>query len=441
MTQRYFIYPLLFIVATQLPPVLLRDRRWYAAQITQLGLILLAAVGAMIFEDDIRWVWIAWGLFVAFVLAPRLLLRQAVRTMRARWWTLAGRLVWGESGRLYRAHGAVLKLWQAGNHPAAEALLDQLAAREMPEPIRGEVRMWKVWLLTAAVEWPRAIACYESVDSWGSLGMAMWARIHVARAYAEAGRFDAALRCLQLLALSPRTLGFLEKQFKRTRVFVLERLPAGYEADRQALAAAEAQSAAWRDLMRWGQPAPVTVALVALCAGIWLADKFVFDYALISAAGNMPDAVREGEWWRTLTALFLHANWLHLAMNGAALWLFGAAVEKTLGRWRLLVIFLVAGGVANFLSARIAQYDVSVGASGGIFGVVAAFGVALYRLRSPLYATVRRRMLLVLAGAVLIDFTIGGLEPQIDNFAHAGGFVVGLLLAAALPRRRTKVES
>jgi membrane associated rhomboid family serine protease len=432
-SQRFLVYPLLFIVATQLVPVLQRDRRWHAAQITQLVLILLAALGAMIFADDITWVWIAWGLFVVFVLAPRLLLRQAVRTMNVKWWTWAGRFVWGESGRLYRAHGAALRLARAGHLLAAETLLDSLAARPMPDVIRGEVRMWKVWLLTSSGEWARAIACYETTESWGSLGVAMWARLHVARAYAETGQFDAALRCLQLVALSPRTLGFLEKEFLRTRTFVLAR--AGALPAVGALAAAEEQSATWRNLMRWGQPAPVTVALVVVCAGVWLVDKFVFDYALINAAGNMPGAVREGEWWRPVTALFLHANWLHLTMNGSALWMFGAALEKTLGRWRLLAIFLVSGAVANFVSAEIGQYDVSVGASGGIFGLVAAFGVVLYRLRAPLYASVRRRMLMILAGAVVIDFTIGGLEPQIDNFAHAGGFAVGLLLAVVLRKR------
>jgi membrane associated rhomboid family serine protease len=86
------------------------------------------------------------------------------------------------------------------------------------------------------------------------------------------------------------------------------------------------------------------------------------------------------------------------------------------------------------------MYDVSVGASGGIFGVIAAFAVATYHLDSPLYASLRHRLLMLLALMVTADFTISGLEPQVDTLAHAGGFVAGLVLALLLhPRKQTSV--
>jgi membrane associated rhomboid family serine protease len=63
----------------------------------------------------------------------------------------------------------------------------------------------------------------------------------------------------------------------------------------------------------------------------------------------------------------------------------------------------------------------------------------VYQLKSPMYATVRRRLLALIALAVASDLTIGWLEPQIDNLAHAGGFVAGLILAIVLvPRHDTR---
>ena len=529
MSQRFFVYPLFFVALMQLVPLLRRDRRWYAAQIAQLLLIVLASAGAVYFDKDFEWVIIAWILLFVFVIAPRVLLRLATRTMWGRsladaatMWRWAGWFTWGQIGGLYRAHAAVLKLWGDGKRLPAETLLEQLAVRPMPDAWRSEVRVWKLTLLTISREWPRAIVFYETTDSWSALATATQARLLAARVYAELGDFARALRCLQFVSLSPRTIGALEMQLQVTRVSVAalagdqeelesllrrqeafprrgfarfaaywrgrcalirgnreeagrqlsraltltnprERLwrdrisehlqqveqrtgttvsvkpTPGYAEGQDALRFAEQQSAGWRALMHVGRPEGATLALLLAFAAAFLVDAVVFEGALQEPlwlyAGNIPDSVRHGEWWRLVTALFLHANPPHLVMNGVTLWLFGTAVEKTVGRWRLLVIFLVAGTLGNVLSVWRAHYDVSVGASGGIFGVIGAFAVATYRLRSPMYATVRQRLLGLIVLAVASDITIGWMEPQIDNFAHAGGFVAGLLLAMVLVPR------
>jgi len=258
-----------------------------------------------------------------------------------------------------------------------------------------------------------------------------------ARAYAHTGDFERAFRCLQLTAQSPRTLGQIDRQYRAVRDEVVERAAGALPAEtlalaRESLQAAENLSADWRALMSWGRPAAITLALVLACAVTWLVDKAHFDGKLWMWAGNEPEAVRDGEWWRPVSALFLHANWLHLTMNGAALWMFGSAVERSFGRWRFVVIFLLAGAAANTMSAWIGHYDVSVGASGGIFGLIAAFAVGVFRLHSPVLLAARRRLLLILGLMLTADLTIGGLEPQVDNLAHAGGFVTGVILAFAL---------
>ena len=555
MTQRFLIYPILLIVVMQLVPLVRGERRWFAAQIAQLFVTLLACLGALGFSDDWVWVVLAWTLFGAFVVVPRLLARAAAQPQSAgkwrqaaRLWRASGWLTFGHLGRLYRVYGLALQRLGDGRRPEAETLLDQCASQPMPASIYGIVHVWQLTLLHGRRDWERAVAFYEGVDEWGTLSAAMRARLLVARAFAEIGQIERALRCLQLVALSPRTVGGMEQQLWATRVFVaalagdapgiedllgrreyarrsrrferfaaywrgrcalvrgaraeavpllrraLELTPAQDRLWRDAvgeqlaraeavgagigpgsqiataasgpaisaasyaaqnpryahgwdvLEMAEKQAAGWRGLIHFGRPAPATLVLLTILVVVYGVDAILFTgrwrTPLWLWAGNTSDTIQNREWWRVVTTLFLHANPLHLLMNGIALWMFGSAVERTMGWWRLMVVFLVAGSLGNLLSAFDVRYDVAVGASGGIFGLVGAFAVAVYRLDGPMYAAIRRRLLLLLALMVAVDLSIGWLEPQIDNLAHAGGFVAGIVLAALLYRPlRTHLHS
>ena len=439
-----------------------------------------------------------------------------------------------------------------GRREEALTALDDLAAQPVPLAVLGLVHIWKLSLLVTLRQWDRALALCASVDDWGTLGQATQARLLAARALAETGQFERALRSLQFVLLSPRTVGVREGQLWATRVAVaalagdrdvveellreseyarhhwrfarfaaywrgrcalargefpeavrmLTRahvfthprnrlwreavqeqlqlaeegggglrpqagtlappshpqagtlappswaaqeppsprrygaLDPAYGHGQELLRRAEKDSAGWRALMHMGRPERMTLSLLLVLATVHLVnDVFLreeMQEKLLMWAGNSGDSVKNGEWWRLFTALFLHANLLHLAMNGVGLWLFGSAVEKTMGRWRLLAVFLVGGALGNLASAYVAHYDVAIGASGGVFAVIGAFAVGVWRLRSPMYHALRRRLLMLLAVMVAADFTIGGLEPQVDNLAHVGGFAAGILLAVAL---------
>jgi membrane associated rhomboid family serine protease len=534
MSQRFLVYPILFLAITQLIPLLGGERRWYAAQISQLSVTLLACCGAIYFSKDYVWVPIAWTLFGAFVIAPAVLTSLAAGKEMNGYWRgaatfrqLAGRVAWGQTGRLYRRYAAALRLVAREQTEEALVALDQLAGQPMPLMICGIVRIWKLSLLVTLRQWDRAVAYYESVYDWGTLGQATQARLFAARALAEIGSIDRGLRSLQFVALSPRTLGAKQTQLWATRVCVsalagdtvavesllrqreytrrsrgfarfaaywrgrcalargdreaavqyltraleltqpknqlwrtaitqhlqrakTEEMPIQWAAQdpsyahgQDLLQRAEKDTAVWRALMFMGRPEPVTLVLLVILAVVYLIGDVLLSSDLqekfLLWAGNSSATVQDGEWWRVFTALFLHANWLHLTMNGAGLWIFGTAVEKTMGRWRFLVIFLLAGALGNLASAFVAHYDVAIGASGGIFGVIGAFAVVVWRLRSPMYHALRRRLLVVLALMVATDFTIGGLEPQVDNLAHVGGFVSGILITLILCRRPERV--
>ena len=129
-----------------------------------------------------------------------------------------------------------------------------------------------------------------------------------------------------------------------------------------------------------------------------------------------------GEWWRLLTAAFLHGSWLHIAFNMYVLFLFGPTLERVLGHVRFTVLYVVAalgGSVASYVFSD--PRTVSVGASGAIFGLMGAYVIAGRRLRWDI------TQVLILLG---INVVIGFISPQVDWRAHFGGLVVGALVAA-----------
>ena len=136
--------------------------------------------------------------------------------------------------------------------------------------------------------------------------------------------------------------------------------------------------------------------------------------------------VAEGEWWRLLTAAFLHYGPVHLAMNMIALWLFGPALEQALGAARFLLLYLAAG-LAGSAGALVATPDAAtVGASGAIYGL---FGAILVLERQGTY---------VFGGSVIpllvVNFALTLFIPGISKGGHIGGFIGGVLAILVLSR-------
>ena len=139
--------------------------------------------------------------------------------------------------------------------------------------------------------------------------------------------------------------------------------------------------------------------------------------------------IAQGEYWRLFTSIFLHGSILHIGFNAYALYILGSAVERFSGSLRFTVIFLLAGLSGSVFSLIFTQAP-SLGASGAIFGLIGAQGVFLYRHRKLFGARGRRNLQQVIFIA-LINFAFG-LQGGIDNWAHLGGLVGGLILSAIL---------
>lgn len=153
-------------------------------------------------------------------------------------------------------------------------------------------------------------------------------------------------------------------------------------------------------------------------------------------ANSAHDVVANGEWWRLLTAAFLHGGAVHVAMNMVGLVSAGITVERLYGRAQYALIYLGAALVGSALSLHFsAQRMVSVGASGAVFGVAAAMLVGLYGHRKELPKGLVRRTVSGLGFFILYSLLQGFARQGIDNAAHVGGLVAGAVLAGVLPTR------
>jgi rhomboid protease GluP len=158
---------------------------------------------------------------------------------------------------------------------------------------------------------------------------------------------------------------------------------------------------------------------------------------IVEAGALVRDRVVGGEWWRIMSAMFLHGGIDHILGNIIVLYIVGMACEHAFGGARTALVYF-ASGIAGGLLSMAAGPGPSVGASGAIFGVIAAVVVVLYRYQDRFYVRDTRIgfVLLVWAGWQILT---GLANPFIDNFAHLGGLAGGALATLTLRPRLLSV--
>jgi rhomboid protease GluP len=185
---------------------------------------------------------------------------------------------------------------------------------------------------------------------------------------------------------------------------------------------------------RMSRVPPVTLATLALLTVIFVAEVRMGALesrdSIIAMGALARERVAAGEYWRLLTAPWLHGGTEHLVGNGIALYILGMVCEAAFGPVQFVVLYVLSGLAGSIVSVLV-SVGPSVGASGAIFGLQGAALVLLRRERERLLVRDRRVGFVLLIWAI---YTIaGGLtDPFIDNGAHIGGALGGALLASRL---------
>src|SRR5271155_1069624 len=195
---------------------------------------------------------------------------------------------------------------------------------------------------------------------------------------------------------------------------------------------------------RWAS-APATYTLVGINCAVFLAmvlrgvsPSSPSVQELVNWGANFGGLVLAGQWWRLLTAAFVHVGILHLATNMWCLWNLGLLGEPLLGPAGVVAVYVLTGIAGNLLSTAVHPQIVGAGASGAVFGLAGVLILLLKAKLLPVPPEEIRRLRRSVIYFALLNFVIGGTTMflrtsiQIDNMAHLGGFLCGLALGAPL---------
>ncbi|MBU3143434.1 rhomboid family intramembrane serine protease [Clostridium sp. CF012] len=145
---------------------------------------------------------------------------------------------------------------------------------------------------------------------------------------------------------------------------------------------------------------------------------------LILLGAKVNELIQKGQYYRLVSCMFLHGGIVHLGVNMYSLYAIGPMVEKVYGKAKYIAIYLISGICASIFS-YIFSTSVSIGASGAIFGLLGAVLVFAIKSKGKTGNAFIRSILSV----IFINIFIGATLPNIDNFAHVGGLLGGMLIA------------
>jgi membrane associated rhomboid family serine protease len=184
----------------------------------------------------------------------------------------------------------------------------------------------------------------------------------------------------------------------------------------------------------------ITLGLIGLNVAVYLAElaaggqvngtgNWIYEHGALFASGvfhfgGAPMGVAHGEWWRMLTAAFLHYGPLHLGMNMYGLYIAGSLLEQVIGRWRFLALYVAAGIAGSAGALWLEPNGATAGASGAIFGVFGA-----------LFVLERRRHISTggqIAALIVLNLVFTFAVPGISVGGHVGGLIGGVALMLVL---------
>lgn len=173
----------------------------------------------------------------------------------------------------------------------------------------------------------------------------------------------------------------------------------------------------------------VTYLIMLICILMYVLVVFMgaSNKAYLLLGANLKALVKSGQIYRLITYAFLHGGLVHLIANMYSLYIIGSQIENNYGKLKFIFIYLVSALTGGLLSA-IFNNNISIGASGAIFGLLGALVYFGFHFRLYLSDALKTRIVPV----ILINLLIGFMVTDIDNACHIGGLIGGYLAAMAV---------
>lgn len=190
----------------------------------------------------------------------------------------------------------------------------------------------------------------------------------------------------------------------------------------------------------------ITIGIIAINILVFVGLSFFGmtedgSYMLEHGAMFVPLVLGNHEYYRLITSIFLHFGFAHLMNNMVMLFFLGSILEEEIGSFKYLLLYFVSGVAGNILSAfmdlKTGEFVISAGASGAIFGVIGALLIIVAKNHGRLRTLDGRGMVFMVVCSLYHGFTSTG----VDNMAHIGGLLSGILLAFILYRKRQSKRS
>ena len=184
-----------------------------------------------------------------------------------------------------------------------------------------------------------------------------------------------------------------------------------------------------------------TISLIVINIAVYIVISMMGDpydpvFMIHHGAAFTPFILKNGEYYRMFTSMFLHFGVEHLINNMIVLGAIGMHLEPHLGKIKFLVIYMLSGLAGNALSLLTdilsVSYPASAGASGAVFGIMGALVIVVIKNKGRIQGIDKSRMIFM----VILSLYLGFTSPGTDNIAHIGGLVAGFLLTAVLYRSK-----
>ncbi|HEY9787028.1 MAG TPA: rhomboid family intramembrane serine protease [Candidatus Obscuribacterales bacterium] len=284
------------------------------------------------------------------------------------------------------------------------------------------------------------------ISQAGKQTLPEYTRIYwLARCYAAMGKEDQArelfLKCKELASGGPDSWRLrIDTQLARLDEGSVPPLPEAHEDYVRRAWAIFEKMVFVQDVIAPNRASPVVSGLIGVILVAHVASAFsgTLHGVAIDFGSVQQQLVLEGQYWRLVTYMFLHAHLSHVFMNVLMLYWFGRVAENIFGTARFLTVFFVSG-ILSGVSHMLLSTDAAVGASGAVLGLFGAVAAGIFRLKDRIPPGIRRFELSFMGGVALAQLILDQIIPQVAAIAHIGGilagFALGMIVGLAKPSK------